>query len=162
MDDEKRKSLGDIIIGAKTTKKSEGLVREFKLAPIGAGVEIEEASQGKYFAAGMNGVEILVLAHESTKDEWWGISEGIVERVRAANARREKVITWGAALLDKGHRREYWISGENILKLKALGHVRNFGGQYQFKHDDLQRRPDLALYFWKIDNFLTLSGLKPS
>lgn len=160
MDDETRKLLGDIIIEAKTAKKSEDLVREFKLALNGAGVEIEEVPQAKYFAAGMNGVEILVLAHESRKDEWWGITEDIVKRVRAASARREKGIIWGAALIDKSHRRGYWIRGENILKLRTLGLVTMGGGQYHFKHDDLQRKPDLAPYFWTVDKFLAHSGLR--
>ena len=160
MDDEIRKSLGDIIFKAKAAKKSEDLVREFKLALNDAGVEIEEVPQAKYFAAGMNGVELLVLAHESRKDGWWGITEDILERVRAAAARREKGLIWGAAFLDKSHRRGYWIRGENILKLKTLCLVTIGGGQYHFKHDDLQRKPDLAPYFWTMDKFLAHSGLR--
>jgi hypothetical protein len=161
MDDETRKLL-DGIIGARTAKKSEVLVCEFKRALNGAGVEIKEDPQAKYFAAGMDGVEVLVLAHESAEVGWWGITEDIVKRVLEANARREKAITWGAALIDKSHSRGFWIRGENILQLKALGLVKLGKVQYHFKHDDLERRPGRAPYFWTIAQFLAHSGLKPS
>lgn len=159
MDEESVKRLKEIT-ERPSEIKPKGLVRRFKSGLKEAGVEIEEATGAKYFAAGMSGVEILVLAHESTKDGWWGITEDIVERVKASDALREKGVTWGAALLDKSHSRGYWVLGENISKLKTLGLVTLGKVQYHFKHDDLQRKPDLAPYFWTIDEFLTHSRLR--
>ena len=69
-----------------------------------------------------------------------------------ANARREKDLIWGAALIDRSHNRGFWICGDNILKLKALGLVTLGKVQYHFKHDDLERKRDLAPYFWTVDH----------
>jgi hypothetical protein len=159
MDEDSLRGLRESIEECSEADRKD-LVRQFKIALKEASVEIEEATGAKYFAAGMSGVEILVLAHESTKDGWWGITEDIVRRVSHSERLKDSGVSWGAALIDKSPRRGFWVPGENIFQLKTLGLVRLGEVQYHFKRADLEKKPDLAFSFFSVPEFLRVSGLK--
>lgn len=137
------------------------LVRQFTKALGEAGVEIQDSPTAKYFVAGRGDVSVIVLAHESTKDGWWGILKHIIDRIIGLEKVKTREVGWGAALLDKDYKRGYWIMGENIFELKTLCLV-SLGkkGQYHFKHENLRKKPGMARYFYSIEEFLSVSGLK--
>ena len=143
---------------ASPGKAPSNLVGRFREALEQAGVEIlrpENSPTSKYFAAGRNERGVLVLAHESTHIKWWGVGQGLIDRIK------EKPIDWGILLLWHDYRRGFWIPGDNFFKLRdlnlvTLGEARNFN----FNEDNLERRPDLARAFFSVPRFLKFSGLE--
>src|SRR5207253_10303619 len=109
----------------------------------------------------MQGIPVIVIVHESTEIGWWSILKDIIDRVTDIEIVKTNKVGWGAALLDKDYKRGYWISGENIFALKTLCLV-SLGkeAQYHFKHENLRKKPGLAPYFYSIEEFLSVSGLK--
>ena len=161
---EENKGLSDLLIAVSEVcelSSDKDPVRKFKRALVEAGVEIKEYPPAKYFAAGMGGDPMILLAHESTEVGWWGILKDIIDRVIGLETVKTHKVGWGAALLDKDYKRGYWISGENIFALKTLCLV-SLGkeAQYHFKHENLRKKPGLAPYFYSIEEFLSVSGLK--
>lgn len=127
------------------------------------GVEIRgyHYPRAKYFTAVKNNRQLIVLVHESQKDEWWGVLRDIVERVEKLV--KDRKILWGAALLDKSHCRGYWIPGDIIpmLKQRSLITLTKPGQsqQYHFKEKDLEKVSNMAPYFVSVEGFLKLVGL---
>lgn len=122
----------------------------------------EHDKRAKYFLATNTDRKVLVLAHESSKDGWWGVGGDLVRRARnGAEDPTFSLTGWGAALIDEKPNRGYWVSGEAILELSEIGLVRlDLQEKYHFNRKVLQAQTELAPSFSSIEKFLQLSGLK--
>ena len=140
-------------------KAPKGLVKKLIDELEVAGVETLRTANfpnSKYFAADRNGRVLVILAHESTKIEWWGVRKEIIDRIQA------KPIDWGIALLDGDHRRGFWIHKDSFFKLKDRGIVTlgKVDIKYHFNAKPwLEKEVDLAKYFVHIRKFLEYTGL---
>ena len=106
----------------------------------------------KYFV-GRKKNAVVILPHESTKIDWWGVKKQIIDRII------NKKILWGIALLDGGCR-GFWIPGENFLeltklKIVALGKT----NQYHFNKSTFEKS-DLVIGFFTVTKFIKISGLE--
>ena len=136
------------------------LVTRFKLLLNNAGIEIKDYSlPSKYFQANKNDSRVFILAHESTKDRWWGVLCNLIERVRQEKHVKSGLIRWGIVLLDGDPRKGYWIPAENLDKLKQLGGAKELDLQFHFRGDIIDLHPQLAPPFFTIPKFLKLTGL---
>ena len=117
-------------------------------------VEVERPTNfaAKYFVGGKKNT-VAILAHESTKTDWWGVSKQIIDRII------DKKILWGIALLDGGCR-GFWIPGENFLELTKLKIV-TLGktNQYHFNKSTFEKS-DLVIGFFTVTKFIKISGLE--
>jgi hypothetical protein len=106
----------------------------------------------KYFV-GRKKNAVAILAHESTKTDWWGVKKQIIDRII------NKKILWGIALLDGGCR-GFWIPGENFLELTKLKIV-TLGktNQYHFNKSTFEKS-DLVIGFFTVTKFIKISGLE--
>ena len=109
----------------------------------------------KYFV-GRKKNAVAILAHESTKTDWWGVSKQIIDRII------DKKILWGIALIN-GDCRGFWIPGENFpeltkLKIVTLGKKRK-NEQYHFNRSTLEKS-DLVFGFFSMTKFIKISGLE--
>jgi len=120
-------------------------------------VEVERPTNfaAKYFVGGKKNT-VAILAHESTKTDWWGVSKQIIDRII------DKKILWGIALIN-GDCRGFWIPGENFpeltkLKIVTLGKKRK-NEQYHFNRSTLEKS-DLVFGFFTMTKFIKISGLE--
>ena len=106
----------------------------------------------KYFV-GRKKNAVVILPHESTKIDWWGVKKQIIDRII------NKKILWGIALLDGGCR-GFWIPGENFLELTKLKIV-TLGktNQYHFNKSTFEKS-DLVIGFFTVTKFIKISGLE--
>ncbi len=106
----------------------------------------------KYFV-GRKKNAVVILPHESTKIDWWGVKKQIIDRII------NKKILWGIALLDGGCR-GFWIPGENFLELTKLKIV-TLGktNRYHFYKSTLEKS-DLVIGFFTVTKFIKISGLE--
>ena len=121
-----------------------------------------EHDRAKYFFVANTDKKVIILAHESSKDGWWGIGGSLNASAMKDAGKPEISLTgWGAALIDKKPDRGYWVSGEAILELSEIGLIRlDSQSKYHFNRNVLQEQTDLAPTFSNIETFLQLSGLK--
>ena len=137
------------------TKAPNKLVEKFIKSLQEKQVEVERPTNlaAKYFV-GRKKNEVLILAHESTKMDWWAVNKPIIDRIINEN------FLWGIALLD-GDCRGFWIPGENFFKLTEGGIVTlGKAGQYHFNKSLLEKMPNLVFSFFTVPKFLKLSGLE--
>jgi hypothetical protein len=106
----------------------------------------------KYFV-GRKKNAVVILPHESTKIDWWGVKKQIIDRII------NKKILWGIALLD-GDCRGFWIPGENFLELTKLKIV-TLGktNHYHFNKSTFEKS-DLVIGFFTVTKFIKISGLE--
>lgn len=157
MIEETKKILEELIAPPDLIQQFVALLKEKKI-----GVEQRDDRRAKYFLATNTDKKILVLAHESSKDGWWGIGGDLIGRVRKLEEERKFDLTgWGAALIDEKPDRGYWLTGDAILELNEIGLVRlDSQGKYHFNRNVLQAQTELVNAFSSIERFLLLTGLK--
>lgn len=146
----------------KSASGPANLVEEFQDLLRAEGVEVEGTTGAKYFAAMKEGRTIIVLAHESTDQGFWGIRRKVVERCQGvAHEKKGELQGWGAALLDGSPQRGFWVEGDTIRQLYEAGVIQysSSNDQYLFVAKELRKVPDRALYFIGIGEFLERSGL---
>ena len=84
MIEETKKILEELIAPPDLIQQFVALLKEKKI-----GVEQRDDRRAKYFLATNTDKKILVLAHESSKDGWWGIGGDLIEELgnwkRSAN-----------------------------------------------------------------------------
>lgn len=140
------------------------LVEPFMQLLRDAGVEVRPTfdSREKWFRATCGARAIVILAHESNRDEWWGIQKKDAEQLKSEALKDEHgLIGWGAALLDKDARRGYWIKGDNLFELERLLAIKpNKKGLYEIKATKIQLHPHLAVFFSSTKKFVAVSELK--
>ena len=158
MNEETRSILDELIGPPSLTEQFVTLLKE-------EGLDIKQSREhdrAKYFFVTNMDNKVIVLAHESSKDGWWGIGGNLIACAMEDAAKPEISLTgWGAALIDKKPDRGYWVSGEAILELSEIGLIRlDSQSKYHFNCNVLQAQAELAPTFSTIETFLRLSGLK--
>ncbi len=157
MIDERTKEILHDLFRSIPRKSPKGLVKKFIDDLKDHGVEIltsEYFPNWKFFAAEKNGRELIILAHESTNIEFWGQGKDIVDRIK------DKPIDWGIVLLEKDHRRGFWIHKDYFFDLVRDGMVTmdSENKNYKFNAYRLREKPELAKTFWALKKFLNFVG----
>lgn len=155
--DESTKETLDELFHAFPSKAPEGIVKKFIDDLEDQGVEIIKSDKfpnTKFFAAEKNGRVLIILAHESTNIEFWGQGKDIIDRIK------DKPIDWGIVLLDKDHRRGFWIDRRCLFALVKDGVVTMDKNNkvYKFNAYKLEKRSDLAKGFMSLMQFLRFVG----
>ena len=142
-----------------------GLTKQFLMLLEEKGLDIKQSrdhDRAKYFFVTNGDKKVIVLAHESSNDGWWGIGGSLIASAMEDVAKPENNLTdWGAALINKKPDRGYWVSAEAILELRDIDLIRlDSQNKYHFNRNVLQAQEDLAPPFATIETFLRLSGLE--
>ena len=158
MDEETKKVLEELFGPPDLIEQFIGLLKA-------RDVSIEKHEHGirtKYFLATKVDRSVVVLAHESTKDGWWGIGADLISRVnKVAEDPKFGLGSWGAALIDQKPSRGYWVPGEAISELHGIGLVTlDSQGKYHFHRPILEAQTELVHSFASIEKFLKLAGLE--
>ena len=134
------------------------LVEQFRdsLHILGFTLEPERYDRSfKVFGAERDGRSIVILAHESEDKGFWGIGKHHLQRLRSV-AEEHDLGCWGAVLIDQSPRRGFWIEGSNI---ESLADSLTRKGIFLFHEAGLRRNPELAHYFFSVEEFLRITGI---
>ena len=158
MNEETKRLLGEVFGPPDLTEQFIGLLKE-------RDVIIEKHKHDmrtKYFLATKVDRRALVLAHESTRDGWWGIGSDLIGRAKnVAEDTKFRLGSWRAALIDQKPSQGYWVPGEAILELCEIGLVTlDSQGKYHFHRPVLEAQTELAHSFSSVEKFLKLAGLE--